>query len=121
MYKVIVAGTRTFNDYSRLKREIDDFLKETYVFGAPITIVSGGARGADKLGERYAKENDYLVEVHPADWDRHGKRAGYIRNKEMAEVANALIAFWDGKSRGTRMMIELARSHGLDVRVVNVA
>jgi hypothetical protein len=118
MYKVIIAGTRTFNDYALLQREVDEALREMNPDGAPIKIVSGGARGADKLGERYARERGYALEIYPADWERYGKRAGYIRNKEMAEVADALIAFWDGESRGTRMMIGLAQDHGLDVRVV---
>lgn len=64
------------------------------------------------MGERYAKERGYAVSEHPADWDRYGKSAGYIRNKEMAEEADALMAFWDGKSRGTMHMINLAKEKG---------
>jgi len=82
-----------------------------------IEIVSGGARGADALGERYAKDRGYSLRVFPAEWDRYGKRAGYLRNAEMAKYANALLAFWDGESRGTRHMIQIARESGLKVGI----
>ena len=82
-----------------------------------VEIVSGTARGADQLGERYAREKGFSIKRFPADWSL-GKVAGYLRNKEMAEYANGLVAFWDGKSRGTKMMIDLAKEHGLSIRVV---
>ena len=82
-----------------------------------ITVVCGKARGADTLGEQYAKEQGYAVQYFPADWDRYGKAAGYLRNTEMAKNADALVAFWDGMSLGTRHMIETAKAHGLKVRV----
>lgn len=84
-----------------------------------IQIVSGGARGADKLGELYAHTNLHSLKVFPADWEKFGKSAGYIRNEEMAKYADCLVAFWDGKSRGTKHMIDLAHKHGLQVRVVS--
>lgn len=117
MFKVVVAGTRDFTDYSLLKRRLDVALCNKVNEG--ITIVSGAARGADKLGEKYATEKGYEINSHPADWDQYGKRAGYIRNEEMAKSADALVAFWDGKSRGTQHMINLAKKHGLLVLVVN--
>lgn len=117
MFKVIVAGGRDFNNYALLKSRLDYALQNKVCEG--ITIVSGAARGADSLGERYAKENGYAIESHPAKWDEFGKSAGYIRNKEMAQSADALVAFWDGKSRGTKHMIDLAKQHGLKVIVVN--
>jgi hypothetical protein len=83
-----------------------------------IVIISGAARGADRLGEKYAKERGYKVIRVPADWNRYGKSAGYIRNKEMAESSDALVAFWDGKSKGTKNMIDLAKEYGLKVRVI---
>ncbi len=82
-----------------------------------ITVVCGKARGADLFGEQYAKERGYAVAYFPADWDKHGKAAGFIRNEQMAQNADALVAFWDGRSRGTRNMIELARRYNLKVRV----
>ena len=81
------------------------------------SVVSGTARGADRLGEEFASSVGLQIQRFPADWDKHGKRAGYLRNTEMAENAEALIALWDGKSRGTKMMIETATKKGLKVYV----
>lgn len=112
--KVIVAGGRNFNDYELLCSKLENILKNQ----TDITIISGKARGADALGERYAQEQGYKLEAHPADWDQYGKRAGYIRNEEMAKVADALVAFWDGNSRGTLHMINIAKRYGLKIRIV---
>lgn len=75
------------------------------------------AQGADRLGERYGKERGYSIRYFPADWDGKGRSAGFIRNEEMAKNADALVAFWDGQSRGTKHMIETAKKHKLDIRV----
>ena len=115
MYKVIIAGGRDFENYDQLKKACDYYLQNKKKEG--IEIVSGGASGADKLGERYAEERGYPVTVFNADWNKHHKAAGPIRNRQMAEHANALIAFWDNESRGTKNMIEEARKRWLDVRV----
>jgi hypothetical protein len=111
--KVIIAGSRKFNNYDELCCTCDFLLQNKN----EIEIVSGTANGADKLGEVYAKERKYKITRFPADWNKHGKSAGVIRNKEMAEYSDALIAFWDGKSRGTKHMIDLARSMDLKVGV----
>jgi len=122
--RVIIAGGREFNNYAILKHNVIKILLEL----SPseelnIEIVCGKARGADTLGERYAKENNYRIKYFPADWDLYGKRAGYIRNEQMAKYANedngVLIAFWDGVSKGTKHMIDLANKQGLKVFVVN--
>ncbi len=112
--KVIIAGGRDFNDYDLLCVNCDKALS----LQTDIEIVSGTANGADKLGEKYAKEKGYPVKEFPADWDRYKKSAGYIRNKDMANYADALMAFWDGKSKGTKSMIELARKYGLKIKIV---
>ena len=113
MYKVIIAGTRDFSDYALLRSFADQTL-----FGAKdIEIVSGGARGADALGERYAREHGYALKVFPAEWKKWGRAAGPIRNGQMAGYADALIAFWDGQSSGTRDMIRKAEEKGLRVQV----
>lgn len=117
--KIIIAGGRDFKDYMLLKNKCDYYLSKAISNEDEIIIVSGTANGADKLGEKYAKEKGYAIERHPAKWNELGKRAGYIRNKEMAEVSDALIAFWDEKSRGTKHMIDLATKKNLHVRVVN--
>jgi len=112
--RVIVAGSRGFNDYHKLKKKLDSILKNQ----KDITIISGTANGADKLGERYAGENHHKLEEYPAMWDIFGKSAGYRRNEEMAKVANACIVFWDGKSKGTKHMIDLAKKHKLKLRII---
>jgi len=112
--KIIIAGGRTFNDYELLCQNCD----KAFSLQTEIEIVSGTANGADKLGEKYAKEKGYPIKQFPADWDKFGKSAGYKRNEEMAKYADALIAFWDNKSKGTKHMIELAKKYGLKVKVV---
>jgi hypothetical protein len=113
--KVIIAGSRNFNDYNLLKSSCDNLLTQFN----NIEIVSGTARGADKLGERYAREKGYDIKEFPANWDKHGKSAGYIRNDEMAQYADWLIAFWDGTSKGTKHMIDLANKRGIKVTVIH--
>lgn len=116
-YKVIIAGTRAFEDYDLLCRKCDETL-QAKALSHTIVIVSGTARGADRLGERYASERGFAVERHPADWTTYGKAAGFRRNAEMATVADALICFWDGQSRGTWNIIDLARRKGLETIVI---
>ena len=117
-YKVIIAGSRDYDDYHHLSTACDFLLSDLYP-DARIEIVSGTARGADKLGERYAKERGYLLTRFPADWNMHGRSAGHLRNRDMAEYADALIAFPVGKSPGTRNMIKQARQLDLHVDYAN--
>ncbi len=117
LYRVIIAGSRDFDDYVMLCKHCDRLLSQK-VATHQIVIISGAARGADTLGERYAHERGYAVEKYPADWNRDGKAAGFIRNAQMASVADALIAFWDGQSRGTAHMIDQTRQKSLPYRVV---
>lgn len=112
--KVIVAGTRDFYDYELLEQKLNRVLVNL----KDVEIVSGNASGADSLGERYALEHGLKLTKFPADWSKYGKRAGYIRNKQMAEYAQCLVAFWDGVSRGTKLMIDLAYEYKLQVRVI---
>jgi hypothetical protein len=134
--RVIIAGSRGFNDYDILKNYCDKILQ----LRVGIQIVSGGAKGADSLGERYAIERGYDIKPFLPNWDLYGKRAGYIRNEEMAKYASGyadrdqkldyilddkvpsggLIAFWDHKSRGTKHMIDLAYKYNLKVRIHKV-
>jgi hypothetical protein len=120
-FKVIIAGSRYYDDYATLKMECDKILSRKFADPeCEVIIVSGGARGADALGERYASERGLKTEVHPADWNRYGDSAGPIRNAEMAEVADALIAFpkSGAANRGTMNMVNTAREKGLQVRVI---
>lgn len=105
--RVIIAGGRDCDNYQLL---LDSIAESGFVI---TTVVSGGAKGADALGERYAVETNTALEIFSADWNRHGRAAGPIRNRKMAENADALIALWDGKSRGTKNMIEEAAKHNL--------
>lgn len=112
--RVIVAGGRDFNNYDLLKQKLDIYLANLN----NIVIISGKAEGADRLGEEYAKENNYKLVMYQADWNTYGKAAGPIRNKQMAEYGEYLIAFWDGKSKGTKNMIEVAKELGLKIKIV---
>lgn len=116
MTKIIIAGGRDFKGTPLFIRRVDKLINR--IEDQDITIISGKARGADKFGEDYAEARGYPVEYYPADWDQYGKSAGYIRNKEMAKNATHLIAFWDGKSKGTKHMIDLARSFNLKICVI---
>lgn len=119
MFKVIIAGSRTFNDYDLLRQYAD--MKLSFVSQREkIEIVSGCASGVDALGERYAAERGYPVKRFPADWQQYGKSAGYRRNQAMAQYEDALIAFWDGQSRGTMHMIALAKEHGLMIGIKGI-
>lgn len=130
-FRVIVAGSRTFDDYELLKTKLDKILKNK----TNIVIVSGTCRGTDRLGERYGEEKGYHVDRYPAKWDdldvpgavikinKFGKKynilSGNFRNKLMSENADALVAFWNGKiPSGTYDMIQIAKDKGLSVRVI---
>lgn len=113
--KVIIAGSRDFKNYDMLKSTCDHLLMKVK---SDITIISGAAKGADKLGERYAAERGYIISSHPADWDKYGLSAGYRRNVDMADEGDCLIAFWDGKSKGTKHMIDIAIDKELNVIIV---
>lgn len=114
--KVIIAGSRNFTDYQKLKKNCDQILQEQN----NIQIVTGcHYKGADKLGIQYAHEKDFNLIKFPAEWNIYGRAAGPKRNNEMAIYADALVAFWDGKSRGTKNMIQLAKQNGLIVQVIS--
>ena len=117
-FRVIIAGTRDFSDYQLLRDKCDAILSAKRQ-DSNIIIVSGTARGADRLGERYAKERGFQLRQFPADWLNDEKKAGPIRNAKMADNADALIAFWDGQSRGTKNMIETAKRKGLVIRTID--
>ena len=114
--KVVIAGCRDYDNYEEAKLYID-FCLSNIRKQNNIVIVSGCASGADAIGERYAKENGLQVEKHPADWKKYGRAAGPKRNKQMAEVSDYVICFWDKKSEGTKSMIEYAKKCGKPVRI----
>lgn len=118
-FKIIVAGGRSFNNYDLLEQKLDYYLSNKINEGYDIVIISGTAKGADSLGEKYAINKGYEIERFPANWDKYGKSAGYRRNVDMANVADACIVFWDGTSPGSKHMIDIANTKRLALRIVN--
>lgn len=109
--KTIIAGSRGITRYAYLLQAIE-------LSGFDITeVVSGTCRGPDRMGERYAADKGLPIKRFPADWDRLGKSAGFVRNLEMAKYADACIVLWDGKSRGTKHMIDITDKQELDLMV----
>ena len=117
--KLIVAGGRDFKDYKLLKETLDNFQQE---YGNITELVSGTAKGSDKLGEQYANENNIPIKRFVPDWEGLGKKAGHVRNRKMGSYAKEhngmLVAFWDKHSRGTKGMIDYATKIGLKSVVV---
>lgn len=112
--KVIIAGSRdgvTFRDV------IEAIQKSSFNI---TEVVSGTARGADRLGEVWAETHDIPIKQFPANWNKYGKSAGYRRNAEMSEYADALIAIWDEESKGTKHMIDLAKKKELEVFIYSI-
>ena len=115
--RLIIAGSRGITDYAVVFKamQLSKF--------RPTVIVSGAARGVDLLGERYAEEHDILIDRYPVtknDWETLGKKAGFIRNTRMSKSADALVAIWDGESRGTLHMINIMKAKNLPVFVYNL-
>jgi hypothetical protein len=105
--KVIIAGSRDIDNYDAVKSAIK--LSEYDI----TEIVCGEARGVDSLGRKWAMENNIPIASFPItsqDWDTYGRSAGHIRNRTMGDYADALIAIWDGKSRGTKGMIDYMKT-----------
>lgn len=108
--KIVIAGCRNYHNYDEAKTYLDDCLADIKSKN-DIIILSGGANGADKLGERYALEKNFRVELFLPEWDRYGKSAGPKRNELMAQACDYVICFWDGESSGTRSMIAYAKEY----------
>jgi len=110
-YKTIIAGSREVDDLNIVRQAMSDINFE------PSVIISGTARGVDQLGEMWAEENNIPILRFPANWEKFGKSAGYKRNIEMAKNADALVAIWDGVSKGTRHMIDIAVKYKLKIHI----
>ena len=117
MARIIVAGSRDLDDENYIYKNLDRCNLSNFV---DITIVSGMARGPDRIGRLWGLLKGYKVAEFPANWDRaaYGKAAGHIRNGQMAWYGTHLVAFWDGKSPGTKGMIDLAKHNDLRVTVI---
>ena len=108
-----IVGSRTFTNYRLLSAELDNYNDIE-------RIVSGGAKGADTLARRYAKEHDIPIREYLPNWAQYGKRAGYLRNRNIVDDCDELIAFWDGSSKGTKNSIGLGFERGIPVRVIDI-
>ena len=115
MLKVIVAGGRDFQNYGLLSEKLDKLFSKR----ADVVIVSGMASGADSLAVKYADENKIRVSEFSEKWKKFGNASGFRRNVEMARFADACVCFWDGKSVGTKHMIDTAKRMNLKLRVIN--
>ena len=102
--KIAVVGSRTFSNYDLLRKTLDGYYPNISL------IVSGGAKGADSLSEQYAKEEGIPTLIFKPDWKKFGRSAGMIRNKDIVENADLVVAFWDGESAGTKNSIEHAKT-----------
>lgn len=121
--KVLIAGSRSWSDYTHIRQVMDDVMDMQVEIGDPITeVISGTASGADQLGERWAAARNLTISRYPANWNRDGRAAGYIRNKEMVDSldpkCDMVVVFWDGESRGSQHTITLSETKGVCHRVV---
>lgn len=114
--KIGIVGSRSFSDYELLCESINSFLTSNQV--SVEAVVSGGARGADLLAERFARDNGLKIIVHRALWNTFGKSAGIIRNEAIVKDSDIIFAFWDGKSSGTKNTIERVKKSGKRVFIV---
>lgn len=112
--KLAIIGSRDFYNYEFLKTTLEPYKDKITL------VVSGAARGADKLGEQWANENKIQTLIFPADWDKFGKRAGFIRNEDIIKNAECVIAFWDGKSKGTKHSISLCEKYNKPVKIITI-
>ena len=119
MIRIVIAGSRGFENYALLEQTLDRILDKQI---EPVELVSGHAKGADLLAERFAKENDLPIHIIKPDWKTYGRAAGPIRNRQMLDYAmeelSLVVAFWDGKSKGTKNTIDTAKSLGIPVEII---
>jgi hypothetical protein len=112
--KIAIIGSRTFNDYELLKKTLEPYKSKI------TTVVSGAAKGADSLGEKWALKNNIQTFIFPADWEKFGKRAGYIRNEDIIINCDCCIAFWDGLSKGTSHSISLCEKYNKPYKIIKI-
>ena len=117
--RIVVAGCRDYDNYEEAKEYIDfciQNLRKEYT----LIFMSGGCKGADALGEKYANENHFEIEYYPADWEKFARSAGPKRNLEMAKRCDYVICFWDGKSLGTKSMIKFAKQFDKPIKIKKI-
>lgn len=111
--KIAIIGSRTFNDYDLIVETLNEYVDKI------TCVVSGGAIGADMMGERWAKEYNKETKIFLPDWQKYGKSAGYIRNVDIISNSDIVVAFWDGKSKGTQHSIKIAGKEKKQTIIVN--
>ncbi len=112
MKKLLVSGSRTITDKHKVFQALDEMMS-VMLNGEDITIIEGGAKGVDTLARLYAIEHKIPYEEHPADWDKNGRAAGYVRNVEMVKEADVALIIWDGKSKGTAHAMKICEKKGV--------
>lgn len=112
--KVAIIGSRSFSDYFL----VEEALRTSIDLNTITAIVSGGAKGADMLAEKFATDYSLEIQVFKPDWKLYGRGAGIIRNKHIIESADRVFVFWDGKSKGTLNSINIAKKLGKDLTIV---
>lgn len=122
---IMIVGTRTYEDYKAFKKQVDEWLNYNVNLNEDIIeIASGGARGVDSLAEKLANEENFLLKIFSADWNKYGKSAGPIRNRQMVEYIKekdgVCLIFWDGQSRGTKNDIDLCNEYGVKYKVFDI-
>jgi hypothetical protein len=112
--KLAIIGSRTFNDYNLVQEELNAWADQI------TKVISGGAKGADQLGEQWANSNNIDTQIFKPEWDKYGRAAGVRRNEDIIKNSDVVIAFWDGQSKGTASSISLARKHNKRLRIVKI-
>ena len=118
MIKLLIAGSRDFDDYEKLSHIVTGIIRN--LDRNNILIIEGGARGTDKLARRYAEEHSLPYRTYEANWDEYGKSAGYRRNQDMGAVATHAILFWDGLSKGTKHMLDIIEQKMIPYRLIRI-
>lgn len=111
--KLAIIGSRGFDDYELVKSVLSDYVDKVTM------VVSGGAKGADSLGEKWANENNIQTLIFKPDWKKYGKKAGHLRNTDIIQNCDMCVAFWDGVSTGTNDSIKKAKKFGKEVKIIN--
>jgi len=118
MTRIVIAGSRDYNDYEKMETSWNNYLKREELKPEDVIIITGGAKGADTQAKKLAKEQGIKHRQYLPNWHEYGKKAGPIRNAEMIKNADRLIAFWDEKSRGTANTIQLAKRKGIPTLII---
>ena len=112
--KIAIIGSRNFTNYKLLQEILEQYKPKITL------VVSGAAKGADSLGEKWALENNIQTLIFPADWNQYGKRAGFIRNEDIIKNCDCCVAFWDGESKGTKHSLSLCKKYNKPYEIVQI-